>query len=247
MEGFFLIFSGLGFIPSLMGTITQTLGTVMMLIESGSTYIQVFLSKAKDFLTGMFGGAVATMAVSGPSALSGGAAATKGILEENLDQDKVNDAVEEGAEQDEKETWEQKIRKVFDTIDTNGEGLLQREELRRAMKGRDLRNKFFQFNVLMSPKMFERFFDKLDRNHNGFIDFDEVRVESVLRSNARVCVFVCVCVACVCVCVCGVCVCVCVACVCVCVCVCGVCVCVTCMCVCVCDKCVACAFETKPR
>jgi hypothetical protein len=62
---------------------------------------------------------------------------------------------------------------VFDSIDSDGDGVLQQEELVGAMRRKNIQSVFFSNDVLMSKAMFNRFFSDMDANHNGEIDFEE--------------------------------------------------------------------------
>jgi hypothetical protein len=182
LEFAFLIFSGLGFIPSLIGTITQTLGTVAMLITNNLESIKAALSKVKAFFVGALAGALGGMTMSGGSMVGGGAAAklksgaaqSANIAKEHTDTGKVSDA--KNAHEEEQEsisTWRERVRAVFDSIDSDGDGVLQQEELVGAMRRKNIQSVFFSNDVLMSKAMFNRFFSDMDANHNGEIDFEE--------------------------------------------------------------------------
>jgi hypothetical protein len=185
LESAFLVLSGLGFIPGLMGTITDTMGTVTDLIMGQMEPIMAALTSAKDFLIGFIGGAVGA---AGGSGMMGGMAATligggAGILQENLDTAKIDEAIQAANEEEEGgEAWLERVRKVFDAIDADGDGTLDRQEVKAALKSKEMRHKFFHNDVLMSPMMFRRLFQNMDKNHDGLIDFEEV--------NALTCTFV---------------------------------------------------------
>jgi hypothetical protein len=159
------VFPGLGFIPSIMGTVTQTLGTVTaVLSEHKDTILGALepvkeaivgaLQPVKDFLVGLLAGMAGTAASGGGlSAMMSGA---HEIMNENLDMGKVDEAIEAGEEAG--EPLLERCRRVFDAIDSDGDGVLDRKELKAAMHSKALRNKFLHNDVLMSPMMFRKFF-----------------------------------------------------------------------------------------
>jgi hypothetical protein len=176
LESAFLVLSGAGFIPGLMGTITDTMGTVTGLIMGHMEPILAALTSVKDLLLGAICGAVGA---AGGSGLLGGMASTLaggglGILQENLDTGKIDEAIQAvDEEEEETEPWLQRVRNVFDAIDLDGDGTLDREEIKKALKSKEMRHKFFHNDVLMSPFMFRKFFENMDKDHNGVIDFEE--------------------------------------------------------------------------
>jgi hypothetical protein len=182
LESAFLFFSGLGFIPSIIGTITQTLGTVLMLITSNIENIKAALSTVRAFFVGVFAGALGAMTMSRGSVVGGGAVtATKSgasksanIAKEHTDAGKVSDA--KNAHKEEQEgisTWKGRVRAVFDSIDSERAGVLHLEVFGDAKRRRKIQSVFFSNDVLMSKAMFNRFFAEMDANHNGVIDFEE--------------------------------------------------------------------------
>jgi Ca2+-binding EF-hand superfamily protein len=179
LESAFLVFSGLGFIPGLMGTISQSLETVIGLIGPNIGAIQSAFFMAKDFLVGMFAGAAgllgfsACSVIGGAKGMLGGAGAmAKNIALENLDTGKVNDDIDAAGDEPSKK-WKQRVRAVYDEIDSDGDGILQRKEIQDVMKSKKFRGVFIDNDVLMSKAMFDKFFAAIDRNHDGVVDFEE--------------------------------------------------------------------------
>ena len=58
------------------------------------------------------------------------------------------------------------MRRLFKSIDTNHNGWLDRDELRRA---------FEEADIAIDSRRLDSFFDKIDTNHDGEISFDEWR------------------------------------------------------------------------
>jgi hypothetical protein len=176
LESAFLVLSGLGFIPGIMGTITDTMGSVTNLIMSHTEPILGALTSVKDMIMGVVGG---ILKAAGESGVLGGMAATlitesHGILAETLDTAKIDEALDAvGQEDGGGEAWLQRVRNIFDAIDTDKDGTLNRHEMKMAMKSKEMRNKFLHNDVLMSRQMFSRFFAHMDKDHNGIIDFEE--------------------------------------------------------------------------
>jgi hypothetical protein len=59
---------------------------------------------------------------------------------------------------------ESHLRTLFDTIDINHDGKLDREELRSACQ---------RSGLVVSNAKLDRFFDQVDSNHDGCVSFDE--------------------------------------------------------------------------
>ncbi len=179
VESAFLIFSGLGFIPSLIGTIAQTLSTFGDVIASNMDTISSAFSTIKRFLAGAMAGAAGVLGMSGGLLVMEGRAAAAGlgatagaIALENLDAGKVYDATN-GDGEGRALTWRQRVREVFDTIDADGDGMLQCSEITNAMKRQEIRRTFISKDVLMGKSMFAKLFAAMDKDHNGVVDFDE--------------------------------------------------------------------------
>ncbi len=133
---------------------------------------------------GAFAGAVGGMAVSGPSVkggmgasmLAGGATQAQGIANEHVDAGKLDDAKKQHEEEQERNIgWTERVRVVFDSIDTCQDGKLQRNEICKAVNCKKIKKVFLENELLMSRAMFTRFFASLDRNNNGEVDFEEFK------------------------------------------------------------------------
>jgi hypothetical protein len=166
----FLALSGLGFIPSLLGTCTQTFSTVSMIISANMENIKHMLSAATDFLKGFaFGGVMAVALPCGGGATD----AAKNIYTENMDMGKVEDA--ENAHEDAQEyvqTWKERVRTVFDALDEDGDGSLEWIEVYHSIKRREIEDIFLHNDVLMSAAMFAKFFAFMSADCTRLVDFE---------------------------------------------------------------------------
>jgi hypothetical protein len=155
----------------------------MTLITANLENIQAALSTVKAFVVGAFFGAVGGLSVSGGPGIGGGNAASAakagahqsiGIAKEHTDAGKVSDAEKAHEEAEERNaTWRERARSVFDSIDTDGNGVLNQDEILAATKRKSIQSVFLENDLLMSKSMFNKFFADIDTNHNGVIDFDE--------------------------------------------------------------------------
>ncbi len=100
----------------------------------------------------------------------------QGILDENLDMERIDEClpgevdpvVVAGAQAEEpcvKQTWLATLREVFDAIDEDGDGSLQRSEVQNALKRGIIKNTLVRSDILMSKAMFQKFFNSMVRLH----------------------------------------------------------------------------------
>jgi hypothetical protein len=185
-ENAFLAFSGLGFIPSLLGAFTQTLEVITAILDYNAERILKVLAALE-------GGFIYTFALIGihirPTvslhigglALAGVVASqSKYVLRDNMDTGRVEDAIHEDTPSERARLWRQRVRTVFDEMDTDQDGILQHHEL-FGLSLKHIRNAFLDNDVLMSKMMFNKFFAHLDE-YKGTITFDHF-VQAVRESD----------------------------------------------------------------
>ncbi len=181
-ESAFLVFSGLGFIPSLIGTFSQTIEAITAVIE----YNYEKLAKVGHFIEGFIMQSLACVGIQiQPNvAMGSGAMAmvshSRYVIRENLDTGRIEDAMAEDTQSEKARLFRQRMRAVFDEMDTDSDGILQHSELFK-MSRRQIRKAFLNNDVLMSNSMFNKFFSALDQD-KGIISFYKF-VQAVRQSD----------------------------------------------------------------
>lgn len=61
--------------------------------------------------------------------------------------------------------------KAFRQIDTNGDGIISRAEMKKAFESND--------SEMMNSSKFNELFDKIDKDKSGFIDYSEFLMASM--------------------------------------------------------------------
>ncbi len=213
VEATLLILTALGFLPCLVGTIFETWNTLYVLltdtlwrylspvtdplqaqlIDPAKAKMEEIKGKAIELGIGILH-SVKGMLGFPPDEEDEQAKANmaKYILEENMNMDRVHGfvpgeaIVAAGGHQQRacpKQTWLNKLREIFAAIDEDGDGSLQRIEVKHAVKRGIIRSTLVRNDVLMSKGMFQKFFDAMDTDHDGEISFEEF-VHAVLNSGA---------------------------------------------------------------
>lgn len=59
----------------------------------------------------------------------------------------------------------ERVRKIFRQIDTNGDGMISREEMRKAFEKSDNRD------IMKDIAKFNALFDSIDKDKSGFVDY----------------------------------------------------------------------------